>query len=44
MIGPFTNIACALLKDHTIADKMGPIVFLGGNMCGLGIVDNGVHT
>ena len=42
-MGPMTNLACALIKDHTIEDDIGTIVYLGGNMCGLGIVDNGVN-
>lgn len=37
-----TNIACALIKDHLIEDKIGNVVFLGGTMLALGIVENGV--
>jgi len=43
LIGPLTNIACAIIKDHTIEEKIGNIIFLGGNMCGLGYLENGVH-
>ncbi len=42
VIGPFTNIACAIIKDHTIEEKIGNLIFLGGNMCGLGYLENGV--
>jgi hypothetical protein len=38
-----TNIACALIKDKTMENLMSSILFLGGNICGLGIVENGVN-
>lgn len=37
-----TNLACALMKDHNIEYEIGTVVFLGGSICALGIVDNGV--
>lgn len=41
MIGPFTNLATALIKDHTIEFKITQVIFLGGNFLGFGHSENG---
>lgn len=41
-LGPMTNLACAVLKNHEIEKYIGHILFLGGNLLGVGFSSNAV--
>lgn len=41
-LGPVTNLACAVLKNHEIENLIGQVLFLGGNLLGVGFSENAV--